>query len=195
MDTDNMREQMQDANMGDSSKETVSGPIDVAPEAHDAATETSTAAATIVKVEDNNGSEAKDDSTNKLDKDEQSNATINSTDPVTKVKDDGIDYYDGTYGEAPEIPSPDVQITTLQNDKINLQERVDVLKNQVAILKGDKRTFANSAHARMAELQDLISNQHAAITNANNRITAANNNNAGKQRQLDSLYATLTRQG
>jgi uncharacterized phage infection (PIP) family protein YhgE len=195
MNTEIMGEQMQDANMEDSSNETVSGPIDVAPEAHDAATETSTAAATIVKLEDNNGSNTKDESATKLDKDKQSNATINSTDPVTEVEDDGIDYYDGTYGEAPEIPSPDVQIIRLQNDKINLQEKTDVLKNQVAILKGDKRTFANSAHARMAELQDLISTQHTAITNANNRITAANNNNAGKQRQLDSLYATLTRQG
>jgi hypothetical protein len=194
MNTDNMGEQVQDANMEDASNETVSGPIDVAPEAHDAATETSTAASTTVKVEDNNGSEAKDDSTNKLDKEKQSNATTNSTDPVTEVEDDGIDYFDGTYGAAPEIPTPDVQITRLQNDKINLKDKIAVLENHVAILKGDGRR-------RAAEFQNLISTQHTAITNANNRITAQNaaltiadNNNAGKQKQLDSLYATLTRQ-
>jgi hypothetical protein len=195
MNIDNMGEQVQDANIEDSSHETVSGPIDVAPEAHDAATETTTAPSTISKVEDHNGSEAKDNSTNKLDKDEQSNDFINSTDPAPGVEDDGIDYYDGTYGEAPEVPSPDVQITRLQNDKINLKHRIDVLENQVAILKGDGRR-------RAAEFQNLISTQHTAITNANNRITAQNsaltiadNNNAGKQRQLDSLYATLTRRG
>jgi hypothetical protein len=195
MNIDNMGEQMQDTNMEDTSNETVSGPIDVAPEAHDAATETPTAASTISKVEDHNGSEAKDDSSNKLDKDEQSNATIDSTEPVTEVEDDDIDYFDGTYGAAPEIPPPDVQITRLQNDKINLKNKIAVLENHVAILKGDGRR-------RAAESQNLISTQHTAITNANNRITAqhtaltiADNDNAGKQRQLDSLYATLTRQG
>jgi hypothetical protein len=183
MNIDNMGEQVQDVNMEDPSKETASGPIDVAPEAHDGATETPNAPSTISKVEDNNGSEAKDDSAN------------NSTDPVTEVEDDGIDYFDGTYGAAPENPPPDVQITRLQNEKTNLKHRIDVLENQVAILKGDGRR-------RAAEFQNLISTQHTAITNANNRITAqhtalaiAENNNAGKQRQLDSLYATLTRQG
>jgi hypothetical protein len=195
MNIDNMGEQVQDVNMEDPSKETASGPIDVAPEAHDGATETPNAPSTISKVEDNNGSEAKDDSANKLDKDEQSNSINNSTDPVTEVEDDGIDYFDGTYGAAPENPPPDVQITRLQNEKTNLKHRIDVLENQVAILKGDGRR-------RAAEFQNLISTQHTAITNANNRITAqhtalaiAENNNAGKQRQLDSLYATLTRQG
>jgi uncharacterized coiled-coil protein SlyX len=213
MSTD-MEEQVKDANMNDSSHGTVLGSIDAASKAHNDAMETSSAAPTTVKFEKNNGSGADDESAMKLAKGEQSNDINVSTDPATEVEDSSIDIWDGTFGEDPEKLSPDVLITTLQDDNLALQNKVDflkdeikgitrsasylalenkvaalrnkvaVLENQVAILKGDKTRLVETS----------ITTQHTTLSNTNNTITNANRTIAGKQKQLDSVYSAFQRQ-
>jgi len=192
MDT-SKKDQDDDASVEDIGGDMLAGPIDFAREAHDEAVDLPTAAS-INKDLENNGRDAKSSPANELTVGEQSNASHKSTDPVTEVENIDMDIWDGTVGEEQEQPTPEDLITRLQDENLTLKHQISILKNQVEILKGEKTATAR-------ELRTIITNQHGALDNANNRITAhqrtitaAHNRNLGKQHQLDSLYATLTRQ-
>jgi hypothetical protein len=216
MSTD-MEEQVEDANMAESNHEILSGSIDVVSKAHVDAMETSSAALTDIGLEENNGSGADDDSATQLAMDEQSNDISNSVDPATEVEDSNIDIWDGTFGKDPEKPSPDMLITRLQDENLALEDKIASLKNeikdlarsasyialknkvsvlehQVAILKGDKTRLSETSDAKIAELKAFITTQHGALSNTNNTINNANRTIAGKQKQLDSVYAAFVRQ-
>lgn len=160
-------------------------------------------------LEKNNDPDAKSDPTNNFNNDGQSSSDNEFAKPVTEVENNDMDIWDGTIGEDPEKLNPDDlliiklqdenlalenHVTTLENQISVLTNKIAMLDNQVGILEGEKDNVINSANGTTRELKDLISNQHIAIINANNRITAEHNSNVGKQHQLDSLYATLRRQ-
>jgi len=192
MDT-SKKDQNDDASMEDVGGDMLAGSIDFAHQAHDEAMDLPTAASTNKNLEDN-GRDAKSGSANELTIGEQSNAAHKSTDPVTEVENIDMDIWDGTVGEDQQKSTPEDLITRLQDENLALKHQIAILKNQVEILKGEKTATAR-------ELRTIITNQHGALDNANNRITAhqrtitaAHNRNLGKQHQLDSLYATITRQ-
>jgi hypothetical protein len=216
MSTDT-EEQVEDADMDDTVDSTVSGSIDVASKAHEDVMKIPTAASMNIGLEENNGINADDDSATKLAKDEQINATDISTDPATEVEDSNIDIWDGNFGKDPEKLSPDILVTRLQGDNLALQNKVTfleneitdiaqsvsylalknkvaVLENKVAILKGNKTRLSETSNEKIAELKAFITTQHNALSNTNNTINNANRTIAGKQKQLDSVYAALLRQ-
>jgi len=192
MDT-SKKDQDDDASMEDVGGDMLTGSIDFAHQAHDEAMDLPTATSTNKDLE-NNRRDAKSGPANELNIGEQSNATHKSSDPVTEVENIDMDIWDGTLGEDQKQPTPEDLITRLQDENLALKHQISILENQVEILKGEKTATAR-------ELRTIITNQHGALDNANNRITAhqrtitaAHNRNLGKQHQLDSLYATITRQ-
>ncbi|KEQ70483.1 hypothetical protein M436DRAFT_66391 [Aureobasidium namibiae CBS 147.97] len=185
MDT-SKKEQDDDASMKDVGGDILVGSIDFAHRAHDEAMDLPTATSSNNDLEDN-GRDARSGPANELTIGEQSNATHKSINPVTEVENIDMDIWDGTVGEDQEQPTPEDLITRLQDENLALKHQIAILKSHVEILKGEKTATAR-------ELRTIITNQHGALDNANNRITAAHNRNLGKQHQLDSLYATLTRQ-
>lgn len=189
----NKEDQDRDINMEDVGEENFAGPTNVVHKAQDEAMDTP-AAASINNDLKNNGRDAKSGLANELTIGEQSNASHESTNPVTEVENIDRDIWDGTLGEDQEQPTPEDLITRLQDENLALKHQIVILENQVEILKDEKTATAR-------ELRIIITNQHGALDNANNRITAhqrtitaAHNRNLGKQHQLDSLYATITRQ-
>lgn len=183
-----------DTSMEDVGIETISGLADVVHKAQDERMDAAAAASTNKDLENNNnGCDAKDELTNKFTNDDQSNATRKSANPVIDINNDA-DIWDGTTGESPEESTSKNIIVKLQDENLALKDQVARLKNEIGILKGEKNNIINSAHTATRELRTIITNQHGALDNANNRITTERNRNLGQRHQLDSLYATLARQ-
>lgn len=183
----NKRDQDGDDNMEDIHEETISTSINIAHEAQDAATDPPATASTS------------QDPINNFANDEQSDTTHKPANPVTEVDNNDRDHQDGSIGEDSEQSTPEDLM--IRDENIALKHQVAVLENEIGILKGERDSITNAAHVTTRELRTIITNQHGALDNANNRITAqqyaataAHNRDLGQRYQLDSLYTTLARQ-
>ena len=176
----NKRDQDGDDNMEDIHEETISTSINIAHEAQDAATDPPATASTS------------QDPINNFANDEQSDTTHKPANPVTEVDNNDRDHQDGSIGEDSEQSTPEDLM--IRDENIALKHQVAVLENEIGILKGERDSITNAAHITTRELRTIITNQHGALDNANNRITTERNVNLGQRHQLDSLYATLARQ-
>lgn len=88
--------------------------------------------------------------------------------------------------EAPETVSGTVDVAN-KVENAALQDENKALKNEIAFLKGAKQNLINVGNREFSRLSNILRARDATITVANKSI-------AGKQKQLDSLYATLQRQ-
>ena len=180
--------------MEDINEETISSSFNIAHEAQDAATDPPVTASTSQDLEMEKSSDVQSDPINNFANDEQSDATHKHVNPVTEVENNDMDHWDGSIGEDIEQSTPEDLMTKLRDENIALKHQVAVLENEIGILKGERDSITNAAHITTRELRTIITNQHGALDNANNRITTERNVNLGQRHQLDSLYATLARQ-
>lgn len=104
---------------------------------------------------------------------------------MNNIKEEQIE--DGSMGEAaPKTVSGTVDV----NNKVEnaaLQDENKALKNDIAFLKNANQNLINCGNREIHRLNTILHARDATITAANKSI-------AGKQKQLDSLYATLQRQ-